>query len=464
MANYNTWIKRQSLSQQLFTLIFSFILFFCFFFFIYVGDNIASYTDEQMYETLDQYQSNLSVFFEKNKEAHEDGVELLNISDLVVDKNRDILTFYYLLDDNNQIIKEYSTNQVVESNLKNEIETNVVQYASYVQLTQSSISGKYEFDGNSNYSYYVMSELGDNIFVVNLMNEQYAQNFEQDLLSSVIDITVFVVGVFFIILMLWVGWIIRPLNQIRVYIDKIKTGNEATLNINREDEIGEVAKALVTMKDELDRQEKVKEEMIHNISHDLKTPIATIKSYGESINDGVYPYDTLEKSVDVIIDNAERLEKKVHSLLFLNRVEYLLNADNEETSCDMKEVVKTVVLNTKVIRPDIEIETNLTTSYFKGNEEAWRVAVENILENALRYAHSQIVITLDEEQLCIFNDGSHIDDEKLHAVFKAYEKGSNGQFGLGLSIVNKVVTSNKYKVIAENVEYGGVIFKIMKQK
>ena len=62
-----------------------------------------------------------------------------------------------------------------------------------------------------------------------------------------------------------------------------------------------------------------------NVSHDLKTPIATIKSYGESIKDGVYPYDTLEKSVDVIIRNAERLEKKVYSLLYLNRVEYLVS-------------------------------------------------------------------------------------------------------------------------------------------
>ncbi len=49
------------------------------------------------------------------------------------------------------------------------------------------------------------------------------------------------------------------------------------------------------MREELLRQEKTKEEMIHNISHDLKTPIATIKSYGESIKDGIYPYGTLEK-------------------------------------------------------------------------------------------------------------------------------------------------------------------------
>ena len=69
----------------------------------------------------------------------------------------------------------------------------------------------------------------------------------------------------------------------------------------------------------LEENEKVKEEMIHNISHDLKTPIATIKSYSESIKDGIYPYGTLEKSVDVILDNANRLEAKVHNLLYLNQ-------------------------------------------------------------------------------------------------------------------------------------------------
>ena len=115
-----------------------------------------------------------------------------------------------------------------------------------------------------------------------------------------------------------------------------KMGKDVELHVNREDEIGEVADALVNMKDELTKQEKAKEEMIHNISHDLKTPIATIKSYAESIKDGIYPYGTMEKSVDVIIDNAQRLEDKVHNLLYLNRVEYLITSDAERcgrTSC-----------------------------------------------------------------------------------------------------------------------------------
>ncbi len=191
----------------------------------------------------------------------------------------------------------------------------------------------------------------------------------------------------FLIMMLWVITLIHPLNQIRNYIEKIKAGKEATLKLNRKDEIGELADALVSMREELQKQEKTKEEMIHNISHDLKTPIATIKSYGESIKDGIYPYETLEKSVDVIIENADRLEAKVHSLLYMNRVEYLISQDNNGVVTNMKDVVDKVLLNIAVIR-----RTSASRpSWRRSPSTAWRkrrVVVENILENAHRYAQS----------------------------------------------------------------------------
>ena len=264
--------------------------------------------------------------------------------------------------------------------------------------------------------------------------------------------------------MLWVVSLIHPLNQIRNYIEKIKAGKEAELRLNRKDEIGELADALVSMREELLRQEKTKEEMIHNISHDLKTPIATIKSYGESIKDGIYPYETLEKSVDVIIENADRLENKVHSLLYMNRVEYLISQDAEGVVTNMKEVVEKVLLNIAVIRSDIRIETELEEIFFDGLLESWRVVVENILENALRYAQSVIIIHLNEEEgLTIENDGPSMDEDRIDTLFKPYEKGEGGRFGLGLSIVSKVVKANHYQVRGENTA-DGVIFRIFKER
>ena len=406
-----------------------------------------------MNNILRNYQDNITLLFKEGN----------SLDDLVLNSESDILTFYYITDDTTVITKNKNMDKVLQPKLIEQIDSDVQIFSEMSmaggvnQLRRNGI-----YNGSGDYSYYAMTRLDNQTIIVNLLNNSYPTQFKNDLMSNVIDITIFVVGIFFIILMLWVSYIIRPLNHIRTYIEKIKLGKDAKLNIDREDEIGELAHALVNMRSELKRQEKTKEEMIHNISHDLKTPIATIKSYAESIKDGVYPYDTLEKSVDVIIENSERLEKKVHSLLFLNRVEYLTSMEQDEVMCDMKEVVETVVMNTKVIRPDIEVETNLSSSYFRGGEEAWRGAVENILENAYRYAQTMIVITLDEKQLCIYNDGPQFENDRISTLFKPYEKGQGGQFGLGLSIVSKVVSANKYRVVAENVEMGGVIFKIMK--
>ena len=153
--------------------------------------------------------------------------------------------------------------------------------------------------------------------------------------------------------------------------------------------------------------------MVQNISHDLKTPIATIKSYGESIKDGIYPYETLEKSVDVIIEHANRLERKVHSLLLLNRMGYLIAEDKGNDKTEMKDVIEKVLLSLKVIKPSIKLKTDLTSCSYYGSEEPWLVVIENILDNALRYAKSEITIDLKADRCIIYNDGPNIPEDRI---------------------------------------------------
>lgn len=295
--------------------------------------------------------------------------------------------------------------------------------------------------------------------VVSFMNDTYAQELRSSLMDSTVYITLLVFFLLLMVLLFWVFSIIHPLNQIKSYITQIKEGKDVDLYINREDEIGDVAKELRALTSELAKQQKSKEEMIHNISHDLKTPIATIKSYSESIKDGIYPYGDLESSVDVILDNANRLEHKVHSLLYMNRVEYLVSSDAEGVSTNMKEVVEEVVLNAAVIRPEIELITDLEEVYFDGLLEAWRVCIENILQNAFRYAKSYIRIETRENEIRVCNDGPKMDEDRIQSLFLPYIKGEGGRFGLGLSIVAKVVQANNYKVEGLNTK-DGVCFRI----
>ena len=119
----------------------------------------------------------------------------------------------------------------------------------------------------------------------------------------------------------------------------------------------------------------------------------------KSIKDGIYPYETLEKSVDVIIEHADRLEKKVYSLIMLNKLGYLTDDGMAGDTLDMSAVINKAILSLKVIRPELEISTQLEKIYFHGEEDPWRVVVENLLDNSIRYATHEIVITLNEKRI-----------------------------------------------------------------
>lgn len=448
MRKLNEWLKNLSLSQQLFVLIFIFITFFTSFFFVFLTGKIDEFVSEQMYLVIERNQAMIRNMYHENLDPK-------IIMGFQEDDDSMIYNVFYT-DKGNYSIASDQLNAI--PNLTKDISDNMMR-----QIYNKRGLEYYAFDDGENKVYYAINILSDDFAFATVVTSEYRLKYRENLLSTVVNVTVFVVGLFFIVLMIWMASLIHPLNLIRNYIEKIRLGEKAELKINRNDEIGELADAIVTMREELERQERVKEEMIHNISHDLKTPIATIKSYGESIKDGIYPYDTLEKSVDVIIKNAERLEKKVYSLLYLNRVEYLVSQNTGEKETNMKEVVEEVLQALIMIRSDVTVETNLEDAYFYGSYEPWRITIENIMDNALRYAQSLVRINVREEEVTIFNDGSQISDERLATIFKPFEKGQEGQFGIGLSIVHKVTTANGYQISAENTPEG-VIFRIYKEK
>lgn len=448
MKRFNEFIKQLSLTQQLFALIFFFVTFFAVFFFVYVNGSVNNAIKEQIFKSLDDTQSTL-ISANATMDAYSNASNIENYPVMIKNGDTPILIA--------PAEKNIDTNSREWEQIRNDL-------LKVMRGNLEKYHGIFKNASNDLDSYYSILRITDKQYLISKTYSDNMDKLENVLVNSVVYITVIVVGFFFIVLMMWVITLIHPLNQIRNYIERVKLGKDAELHVNRKDEIGELADALVSMRDELLRQEKTKEEMIHNISHDLKTPIATIKSYGESIKDGIYPYDTLEKSVDVIIENADRLEAKVHSLLFMNRVEYLISQDCEGISSNMQEIVETVVQNTKFIKPEITIQTDLEEVWFDGLAEPWRVAVENILENALRYAKTTIDIHLSEEEgLTIANDGPCMDEDRIKVLFKPYEKGQGGKFGLGLSIVSKVVNANHYEVCGENTA-DGVIFRINKPK
>lgn len=443
------WFTRMSLTQQVFSMIVIMLIFLSAFFAFFISDSIDRTITDLMYTMMASDQKPIATVLTRDTDT----------------EDREYLSAY-LQADETQTSFLVQDGKIIMASRMPEQESGIQEHlltqadSLFEAVPEEVRSGMYQEDGRT--YYYRMEKLPGSagpMILVTYMNDLYASQFRESLINSTVYV---IIIVFFLMLMatlIWVFSIIRPLNQIRSYISQIKQGKDVDLYINRGDEIGELADELVTMKDELSRQDKAKEEMIHNISHDLKTPIATIKSYSESIKDGIYPYGDLDSSVDVILHNAQRLEEKVHNLLYLNRVEYLVSSDASGVVTNMKDVVEQVVLNSAVIRPEIEIITDVEEVFFDGLIEAWRVSIENIMENAFRYAKTYIKIQVRENDLRISNDGPKMPEDRIDTLFRPYEKGEGGRFGLGLSIVSKVTKANNYLVQGYNLD-DGVCFRI----
>ena len=398
-----------------------------------VDSNVHDIIDDQMYEKLETSQrDNVEYDFmpSNNKEKA--------IYTIVYDPTENAFTFSNLHGDATTLTLLYNylfgrdLEKIVNSRRHNTIENK----GTYARET---------------YYYRIMKV--DDEYLISIMSNSYSDKLITDIRNRIIYILYAVLTIFALVLVLWVITLIRPLKKIKTYVDSIASRKEATLVMDREDEIGVVGNAIVTMKDELLKQEKVKEEMIHNISHDLKTPIALIKTYGQSVKDDIYPYGDKDSSMDVILENADRLEHKVKSLLYLNRLDYLSAEESELKPFPIKDLIEHIVMQMEAMQ-HIHIETDLDDVSFIGNEEHWRVAIENIIDNASRYMKSVITITLKKDTLIIYNDGDPIDEDKKEDLFNPYVKGVKGQVGLGLSIVSKIATMYGYDIRAENKNPG----------
>lgn len=307
--------------------------------------------------------------------------------------------------------------------------------------------------------YYAIRFYSDtNDYSLLITDSSYVRNMVQHVSLQLVLMFMIITSAGTICIGAWSNRFASRLHLIQNHIlDLPKNGYEESYADSGLDEIGELSRAVESMRIEIKESESSKREMLQNISHDFKTPIAVIKSYAEAQQDGMADED----SSKIIIAQAEILKHKVNRLLQYNSLEYL-KKDREFEDVNMKEVITEVIQGYK-FQTNINIELDLDENiYFKGYRENYYTVVDNIIDNAKRYAKSYIKIVLKKERLRIFNDGEHIDEQFIKNAFKPYEKGSNGEFGLGMSIVKKTVEFFGMNLFVVN-EQVGVSFIITTQ-
>jgi len=255
-------------------------------------------------------------------------------------------------------------------------------------------------------------------------------------------------------------YLTRPLVTLEKHVSQIAKQNWGNpVDIQREDEIGRLAKSIDVLRSRLIKQNEIQQNSLQNISHALKTPVMVIRSYAQSILDGIFPKGNLEASVLVIDQEAERLEKRNHDLLYLTKLDVLNPTDQFQDQFDLDELIIDVMNRFQVKRKDVQWITNLEKICYSGDYEQWTVALENLFDNQVRYAQKTISISLHSEAhsqifIQIENDGPPIEKNTMKTLFEKFHPGIKGEFGLGLSITARIIKLHGGTIRAANEERG----------
>lgn len=290
-----------------------------------------------------------------------------------------------------------------------------------------------------------------------LDNSLKEQLYIQLIVVSLITMLAMLAGFFFLS-----SYITRPLIELSRSVKRISTRRfDTPISINRNDEIGFLANTVEEMRKELLSYEEQQKLKMHSISHELKTPIMIIQSYIDGLKRGLYPKGTPESSFEVIDEECNRLQKLVSNLLYIQRLDYFDSEFKNKEKVNIREVIEEVLDSMTIKLRNMEMELNLNKVFILADYSQIKIIVENILSNQIRYARSMICISLKKEKnrviLQFYNDGEILEDE--NNIFDIFKKGENGQSGLGLYIVKRLVNMNDGRINAYN-EDRGVTFKI----
>jgi two-component system, OmpR family, sensor histidine kinase CssS len=217
------------------------------------------------------------------------------------------------------------------------------------------------------------------------------------------------------------------------------------------------------MRQNLINYDKAQKTFIQHASHELKTPIMVVKSYAKSVKDGIFPQENIEQAMDVIIEETNRMEKRVKDMLYFTKLDSVKEEIIHRETLVFGSLAYQMQERYRVQRSDLSFIVEGADVKFIGDREQIQILLENLVENALRYAETTIwlkaKVVNETVELSVKNDGETIPSKELSHIFTPFRKGNKGQFGLGLAIVKRIAELHGGYPTVKN-EDNGVSFTI----
>lgn len=268
--------------------------------------------------------------------------------------------------------------------------------------------------------------------------------------------------------LLAIWFITRKLNPIFKGINEFREGDlSARIPVESDNEIDRIGLVFNQMADtiehniqELKGVDNLRRELISNVSHDLRTPVASIQGYAETLmlkKDTATPEEQ-QKYLEIIYKSCGRLKKLVEELFELSKLQANQTRPNPEPF-SISELVYDIANKYRILsqKKGISINTIIDKNVplVRADISMINRVLQNLIDNAMKFCKEgdtiNIEIDLQKEdwvEVRVADSGQGIKQEDLPHVFQRYYKGSNNQqsAGLGLAIVKKIIDLHNARI------------------
>jgi len=314
--------------------------------------------------------------------------------------------------------------------------------------------------------HYVINLLETENSLNKVINEEMSNEILQGLKSAIIY------GVFvgITLMIVVIHRIIRPLRQITEATKKVASGDfTVKVDTRRNDEIGKLSNNFNIMVDELNSIEYLRKDFVSNISHELKTPIASIQGFTKLLADDNLSKEEKNEYINIILEETSRLSNLSNNMIKLSKFEnqeIITNKKQYKLDEQLRKAI--IMLETKINEKNIKITLKSDPITIIQDEELIMEIWINLLNNAVKYTKQkgkiEVIVKNQEEfvEVKIKDNGIGISKEQQERIFEKFFQADKSHSaegsGLGLAIVKRIVELINGKITLESEEGKGTTF------
>ncbi len=286
------------------------------------------------------------------------------------------------------------------------------------------------------------------------------------------DALAFYIAIGIILTMVLTKRVVRPILRLTEATRRVATGNfDVELEVRSNDEIGLLTKNFNRMVTELQNMEVLRKDFINNVSHEFKTPMASIKGFANLLKDPDMTEEERRDYLDIIVYETDRLAHLSSNLLKLSKLENQEIPELAETFSLDEQIRRAVLLlEGKWQEKKLSFDIDMNKMTFQGSEELMQQVWLNLLGNAIKFSTPEGTVRIrggvkDRRLIIEIEDqGIGMSEETLQRLFEKFYQGnashSSEGSGLGLPLVKQILDIHRGTITVMSEIGEGSTFRI----